>query len=213
MPFLLAISTASISWSQSLEVGVGAGIAILKSATLYTDPIPDGGYGFGPTEPSYQMIAKYPLHVNRMIILAGITYVPLSSNATIASSGDDFRYPGYGTLSGITYHASMMSILVGVEWFLHKEGSGPYFGTHVLILSLSSINVEKRFAYGTVAEKIDGWPLFDVGIHAGYSIPLTPIFVLEVGGHYNLGWIMEQYDAPRGLNAFGADVRVLFALQ
>ena len=209
---LVAIFTGTLAWSQSLEVGIGVGSAVLKSATLYTDPIFEGGYGFGPADPSVQAIVKYRLRSKRMSIIAGISYVPLSSSATPVYLVEDFRYPGYGALSKTEYHASMTSIMMGVEWFLRKEGSGPYLGSHVQLLCLSSIKSEKRFALGIVNERIDGWTLIDAGIHVGFEIPLAAAFVLDLGGHYNLGWMTELYDGSRGLNAFGADARILCRL-
>ncbi len=200
----------SLLRGQTFDAGIGGGAAILKSETLYTDP---AGYGFGPAALSFQAIVKCRLQSQRTSILAGVTYVPLSGSVTQASREEDFRYPGLGVLSRVAFRAAMTSVMVGTEWFIRREGAGPYIGAHILVLNLSSIKSEKHFARGVVSECIDGWTGIDAGIHTGIEIPIATHWLVDLEGHYNLGWITELYDGSRGLNAFGGAVRVLYSIE
>ncbi len=205
------LSLLNLANAQSIRVGIGGGLGFLKEGTVYSNALANQGYGFGPIVFSYSGITKIGLPLQRLNIVLGFSYIPLSGNdSPYLLFRDRNANPDRGTISDT--RAKLFEASLGPEWYLLKEGMGPHIGFRVQLVQMGPITSKLTAGLLTHSQRIDGWTRVGAGITGGIEVPEGSTFSVDIRGHYNFNWLFEESNGEPGLDAWGVGTTLLVSI-
>ena len=208
---VLILTAMNLGTAQSVRLGMGGAIVSLKQATVYSKTFGDQGYGFGPTVISLTGMTKILSPWQRLNIVLGFSYIPLSSTGWPHLIVDESGGP-FGHTAMFDSHATLIAASIGPEWYLLKGGIGPHVGLHGRLVHMSSVVSEIDTGPFAQTETLEGWTRVGVGITGGIEIAESPRISIDIRGQYNFDWLFQQGDGEPGLDAYGLEATVLYTI-
>ena len=209
----LALITVFCSFAASgqiVRLEVGMGPAFLRSPNIYTSPVAHFGFGFGPTVLAYRGEVKFPISLQKLVIVGGFSYLPFAGTGNPAWV-ESANYVG-GVPSRIDYSSGLSVVSVGTEWYLVKGVLDPYLGLRLQILHLRAIEQRRQYPGFTETRTDDGWTRFGLGVVGGVEVPVNELLSLDLKGHYNFDWVFAGRNGNPGLDEYGLTVGFLLTL-
>lgn len=157
-----ALILTSITFSQSIKVGVLGGTTMFQSPDEFTKSITEGGFGFNNSI-HYGIKGKFEIPLLPLSMNASILYVPLSSEE-----------------SSIKLTSNLLALGIGAEWSFIPGPISPYASIDLLFNSFGELKLESPF--GNLKEK--GFTRNGFAFGGGITFTLLPMIDLDLSAKY-----------------------------
>lgn len=215
--FILALTTVFI-WSsassQSLKCGLKGGALYLVSTEskvgvhdVFTRPVADGGFGYGPWVPSLGLEIRYAPPRGRITLVADFSYTPLHGSGPtnwLDETGDP-------TLGGRDCRSKLYVVSAGPQWDLISGPVRPYLGGRILWTSMTDV---ERTAWSgePFHTQIHGFSRFGLGLVGGATLDLASLLALDICARYNFTSVGNAGEYNAYFNDLAIGVGLLFEL-
>ena len=197
---------SSATYSETLKLGVGGGIALIRGNKSFTDDISAGGQGFSS------------LHSVRGKVAVSLASIPISLAATISyqfmSGKGDFNSSAYQPiLNGSTeIKMRMLSLAVGGQWTMYQGPIAPYAGAHVLLSSFGHSTRTVTNASGVHEFSGGSGTNYGIGFALGAEIRVLPKLDIDLNAAYDFNTLFGGSFGTSNFNTFGFAATVLFTV-
>lgn len=186
---LILVVDYSLTHAQSLKVGLHASAFRLLAEEsghslqgIFTRPVSEGGYGFGPWAPSVDLEVRYSPYRGVISVAGDVSYTPLKGTGRTGWYDELGVVPGERGYSAKLYIASL-----GAQFRMLQGSIRPYLGARLQWSFMSQL----RLTYlGTENQQMlpvpeDGFVCFGVALLGGVECDLNSSWSLDVTGRYN----------------------------
>lgn len=190
--FFLALTIVlgcDLATAQSMKLGLHARafhlLADKSSYSLedvFTRPVSEGGYGFGPWAPSVDFEVRYSPYRGYITVAGDISYTPLHG------SGKRNWYDESGAVPGDREYSAQLSIAsLGVQFKILQGPTRPYLGARMQWSFMSDLSLKYLGAENQQMLPVpeDGFVCFGVVLVGGVEFDLNSSWSLDVGTRYN----------------------------
>jgi len=182
---LAIVLGCSPAHAQSLKLGVhGRAIHFLPSAETseFSEPISDGGYGFGPWAPSVDLEVRYSPYRGIITVAGDVSYTPLKGSGATRWLDDSGTPRGGREYEGHLYIASF-----GVQFKMLQGATRPYLGARMQGSFISEITVNYPGVEHSemLPNHVNSFSCFGIGVLGGVEVDLDSIWSLDIAARYN----------------------------
>ncbi len=206
---VIFLTISSISFGQSIKVGIGGGLSIVTGPKAFTEKISNDGLGFG-AEIMAGLKGKFSFPLLPVKIIADVNYTLLKGSEDI-----NFDYSGTPVKASVETETNFLSFGVGAEYSLLPGPISPYVNATVNFTTIGELKYRYKITVNnttmpTEEEKFgDKASRTGIGIGAGVMISILPIVDLDIAAKYNIVNLLGKESGEETISTMNLTATVL----
>ena len=215
-PRVFSLTLITILWccfadAQSLNLGLHARAFRFLSQdghNAYSEPVSEGGFGFGPWAPSVDVEVRYSPYRSILAVAGDLSYTPLKGSGTVHYIDESGSPMGAREYEGHLFTASF-----GAQFKMLQGPIRPYLGGRLQWSFMSDVTVDYTGEAHSemLPHHFDGFISLGAGVLGGVEVDLGSSWSLDIIGRYNFTNVENPSDPAYG-NALSIGVGVFYEL-